>query len=48
LVVGAVLVSLGVSVGAWIAVAGIVLLILFGLFAPWPLSPRWTIRKMRD
>ena len=41
LVIGLVLMGLGVSVGAWIAVVGIVVALLANLFAPWPWKLGW-------
>lgn len=45
-VVGLILLSLGVSFGAWIAVAGIVLALLVNLLAPLPWNLGW--RRMRE
>jgi len=48
LIGGLVLASLGVSFGVWIAMAALVLLVLLGVFSPWPFGLRWTARKMRE
>jgi hypothetical protein len=41
LVVGLILLGLGVSAGAWIAVVGLVGAFLVNLFAPWPWNMGW-------
>ncbi len=41
LVVGLILLGLGVSVGAWIAVAALIVAFLVNLFAPWPWQMGW-------
>jgi hypothetical protein len=41
LVMGLVLLAIGVSAGAWIAIAGIVGAVLVNLLAPWPGRMGW-------
>ncbi len=45
-VAGLILLGLGVSAGAWIAVAGLVVALVVNLLAPWPWNLGW--RKMRE
>jgi uncharacterized protein (DUF58 family) len=41
LVVGCVLAALGVPAGGWLALVGIVALLLAGLLSPWPWQDGW-------
>ena len=40
-VVGLVLLSIGVSAGAWVAVVGLVAAFLVNLLSPWPWNMGW-------
>jgi hypothetical protein len=46
MIVGLVLWGLGVSFGAWIAIAGLAVAFVVNLIAPWPWNLGW--RKMRE